>query len=388
MLKNKSTFCIIYALAFAATIANAITGYVQSSYLNHFLSLNYIGLFLSLVTIITIIISFIYPKLISRHSVYSLTILTLFLSIIASLFMSSGTNSLLILIAFTIRYLSLTFLMINLDIFLEDISTDNRTGVIRTQYLTVMNVAWLMSPLLMGHIIGPNNDYPQIYYIGGLILLAAFILLIFTKHQLPRFKIYRQEQSLSKGLNKLIGHGDRRRIFFSSLVLQFFYALMTLYVPIYLNQDVGLSWTTLSIIFTIMLIPFVVLELPAGALADKLLGEKEILLVGNIIMIISVVGIFLAKTANPFVWGFLLFCSRVGAALAESMQESYFYKKIDSHDTAVINLYRQNRSLGWLLASLTAFITLSFCSLPAIFIVLAISLTLGLIPILGIHDTR
>jgi hypothetical protein len=70
------------------------------------------------------------------------------------------------------------------------------------------------------------------------------------------------------------------------------------------------------------------------------------------------------------------------------MQESYFYKKIDSHDTAVINLYRQNRPLGWLLASLTAFVVLSFCSLPAIFIVLVLGLILGLIPILGIRDTR
>ncbi len=70
------------------------------------------------------------------------------------------------------------------------------------------------------------------------------------------------------------------------------------------------------------------------------------------------------------------------------MQESYFYKKIDSHDTAVINLYRQNRPLGWLLASFTAFIILSFCSLPTIFMILAIGLTVGLIPILGIRDTR
>ena len=388
MAKNKSTFYIIYALAFATTIADAITGYAQSSYLNLFLPLNYIGLFLSLVTAITIATSFIYPRFIARHSISRLIFITYLGSIITSLILSSRGPSWLILIAFIVRYLSFTFLMINLDIFLENISTNRRTGIIRTQYLTTLNMAWLISPLLMGHIIGPNNNYPQIYYIGGLVLLAALIFFIFTRHQLPHPRIHYQKQNIKKGIRKLMGHNDRRRIFLSSLVLQFFYALMSLYIPIYLHQYIGLSWPTLSIIFTIMLIPFVILELPAGALADRILGEKEMLMVGNIIMIISVIGIFLTSSTSPFVWGVLLFCSRVGAALAESMQESYFYKKIDSHDTAVINLYRQNRPLGWLLASLTAFVVLSFCSLPAIFIVLVLGLILGLIPILGIRDTR
>ncbi len=388
MAKNKSTFYIIYVLAFAATIADAIAGYAQSSYLNLFLPLNYIGLFLSLVTVITITTSFVYPRLIARHPMSRLIFITYLGSIIASLILSSRGPIWLILIAFIIRYLSFTFLMINLDIFLENISTNRRTGIIRTQYLTTLNIAWLISPLLMGHIVGANNDYPQIYYIGGLVLLAALIFFIFTRHQLPHPRIHYQKQNIKKGIRKLMGHNDRRRIFLSSLVLQFFYALMSLYIPIYLHQYIGLSWPTLSIIFTIMLIPFVILELPAGALADRILGEKEMLMVGNIIMIISVIGIFLTSSTSPFVWGVLLFCSRVGAALAESMQESYFYKKIDSHDTAVINLYRQNRPLGWLLASLTAFVVLSFCSLPAIFIVLVLGLILGLIPILGIRDTR
>ena len=388
MAKNKSTFYIIYVLAFAATIADAIAGYAQSSYLNLFLPLNYIGLFLSLVTVITITTSFVYPRLIARHPMSRLIFITYLGSIITSLILSSRGPIWLILIAFIIRYLSFTFLMINLDIFLENISTNRRTGIIRTQYLTTLNMAWLISPLLMGHIVGANNDYPQIYYIGGLVLLAALIFFIFTRHQLPHPRIHYQKQNIKKGIRKLMGHNDRRRIFLSSLVLQFFYALMSLYIPIYLHQYIGLSWPTLSIIFTIMLIPFVILELPAGALADRILGEKEMLMVGNIIMIISVIGIFLTSSTSPFVWGVLLFCSRVGAALAESMQESYFYKKIDSHDTAVINLYRQNRPLGWLLASLTAFVVLSFCSLPAIFIVLVLGLILGLIPILGIRDTR
>ena len=214
MAKNKSTFYIIYVLAFAATIADAIAGYAQSSYLNLFLPLNYIGLFLSLVTVITITTSFVYPRLIARHPMSRLIFITYLGSIIASLILSSRGPIWLILIAFIIRYLSFTFLMINLDIFLENISTNRRTGIIRTQYLTTLNMAWLISPLLMGHIVGANNDYPQIYYIGGLVLLAALIFFIFTRHQLPHPRIHYQKQNIKKGIRKLMGHNDRRRIFY------------------------------------------------------------------------------------------------------------------------------------------------------------------------------
>lgn len=388
MQKTKSTFYLIYCLVFITTITEAITGYIQSSYLNRFLPLGYIGLFLSLVTIITLFASLGYPRLVRRYSTYRLTIITYFLAILASFVMSAETAPWLILTAFIIRYLSFIFILINMDILLENISDDGCTGSIRTKYLTAMNIAWLISPILMSKIVGINNDYSKIYYIGGLILMPALFLLISKRRQLIDAKNHYHQQNIGKTIGQLIGHRDRRGIFLSSLSLQFFYCLMSLYVPIYLHQTIGLSWLTLGLIFTVMLLPFVLIQLPAGIIADKFIGEKEMLIAGNIIMIISVIAIFFAKTTNPIIWGALLFLSRIGAALAESMQETYFYKKIDSRDMALINLYRQNRPLGWLIASLAAFTTLSFFNLPIIFLVLAGSLTIGLIPIMTIRDTR
>lgn len=388
MQKTKSTFYLIYCLVFIISLTEAITGYIQSSYLNRFLPLGYIGLFLSIVTIITLFASLGYPQLVRRYSTYRLTIITYFLAILASFILSAETATWLILTAFIIRYLSFIFMFINMDILLENISDDGCTGSIRTKYLTAINIAWLISPILMSQIVGANNNYSKIYYIGGLILMPAFFLLISKRRQLIDAKNHYRQQNINRAIGQLIGHRDRCGIFLSSLSLQFFYCLMSLYVPIYLHQTIGLSWSTLGIIFTVMLLPFVFLQLPAGIIADKFIGEKEMLITGNIIMIFSVIAIFFTKTTNPITWGALLFLSRIGAALAESMQETYFYKKIDSRDMAIINLYRQNRPLGWLIASLAAFTTLSFFNLPVIFLVLAGSLTIGLIPIITIRDTR
>ena len=388
MQKTKSTFYLIYGLVFMVAMIEAITGYVQSSYLNQFLPLEYIGLFLSLVTIITIAASFIYPRLARRYSTYRLMIITYFLAVAANFIMSSETAAWLILISFIVRYLSIVFIFVNMDVLLENISDDGCTGVIRTKYLTAMNAAWLISPLIMGYLVGANNNYQRIYYVGGLLMLPALFLLITRRRQFIDAKNRYRQQDAAITISQLLGNRDRRGIFLSSLALQFFYGLMSLYTPIYLHQHIGLSWATLSIVFTVMLLPFVLIQMPAGILADRFLGEKEMLIIGNLIMIIAVAGIFFTKTANPFVWGFLLFFSRIGAALAESMHETYFFKKVDSRDMAVINLYRQNKPIGWLIASLAAFAALSFLPLISIFIVLIAGLIIGLIPIIHIRDTR
>ena len=388
MPKTKLTFYLIYGLVFVTTLTDAIAGHIQSSYLNQFLPLEYIGLFISIVTVIAIIVSFAYPHLVRCHSSYRLLITAYLLTIATNFIMSTETAVWVILVSYIVRYLSLIFIFVNLDILLENISDDDYTGMIRSKYLTALNTAWLISPLIMGYLVGDNNNYQRTYYIGGLLLLPVLFLLITRHRQSTETKKRYRRQSAIVTIKQLFGDHNRRGIFLSSLALQFFYGLMCLYIPIYLHKYMGLDWATLGVVFTIMLLPFVLIQMPAGILADRFFGEKEMLIIGNLIMIISVTGIFFTKTANPFVWGFLLFFSRVGAALAESMQETYFFKQVDSQDMAVISLYRQNKPIGRLIASLTAFITLSFLPINSIFMVLAIGLVIGLIPIFSIHDTR
>jgi Na+/melibiose symporter-like transporter len=62
-----------------------------------------------------------------------------------------------------------------------------------------------------------------------------------------------------------------------NVLLQLFYTFMVIYVPIYLTEVIGFSWSELGLILCIALIPFVLLDSPVGELADKKYGEKEFL---------------------------------------------------------------------------------------------------------------
>ena len=163
---------------------------------------------------------------------------------------------------------------------------------------------------------------------------------------------------------------------------------MVLYTPIYLHQQFGFSWQVLGIVFTVMLLPFVILQMPAGSLADKYLGEKEIMATGLLIMMIFTGLIFFLRSPSIYVWTAVLFMTRVGASLVEVMQESYFFKHVDSEDMDLISLFRDLRPAGWLLGSLVSVAILQFLPVQFIFLFLAVVLLLALRPVLVLQDTK
>jgi len=125
---------------------------------------------------------------------------------------------------------------------------------------------------------------------------------------------------------------------------------MVVYTPLYLTKYVGFSWAEIGVIFTIMLLPFVIFEIPVGRLADKKYGEKEFLTVGFIIMGIFTMAIGFVTVKNFWLWAAILFATRIGASFVEITCDTYFFKKVDQGKTDVIGFYRLTRPLSYVAA--------------------------------------
>ncbi|PIR94738.1 hypothetical protein COT95_02545 [Candidatus Falkowbacteria bacterium CG10_big_fil_rev_8_21_14_0_10_37_6] len=173
-----------------------------------------------------------------------------------------------------------------------------------------------------------------------------------------------------------------------TFILRFFYYMMVVYMPIYLHSNIGFDWEQIGAIFTIMLIPFVIFEMPAGQLADKYLGEKEILVLGLIIMVSSTGAIFFIQSASFLVWSAILFMTRVGASLVDAMQDVYFFKLVNKHDMDLINLFRDLRPAAWLTSSVLAVVILQFFTVEYLFLFTAIIILLAVRPAMTIKDTK
>ena len=163
---------------------------------------------------------------------------------------------------------------------------------------------------------------------------------------------------------------------------------MIIYTPIYLNQYLHFNWEQIGFIFTIMLLPFVFLSFPLGAISDRS-GEKKILLIGLLIMSLATLSIPFIKTPSVLIWALALFCTRVGAASAEAMAESYFFKVVSEENSDTISFFRNTSPLSYIIAPLLAIPVLFYIpSFQYLFYVLGAILLFGFFVSLRLKDVR
>jgi len=375
---------ILYVIGFLFSAHLALTAYVNSTFLSEYLSENLVGLLFTASYIISVLSIVKIPQILNKIGSYkTVTLLTLInIGCLFGLFNLSFAS--LLIPVFIIYIASSNLIVFSLDIFVENFSEDKSTGRTRGLFLTIINIAWFLAPLLMGYILtqlGPE----KIYIIGLLFVTPIYFIFLarFRKLKDPSYgKI-----SIISAIKKITNNKDIRKIFKVNFLLEFFFACMVIYMPIYLNQYIGFSWNQIGIIFSIMLSPFVFLEWPLGKLADTRWGEKEILIIGFIIMGISTILIPFLKPAELILWALLLFMTRIGASSIQIMSDTYFFKKEGVGDTEVISLFRGNAMLAWVIAPLLASIFLFIFPLKYLFLALAIIVLLGIYFASTIKDT-
>jgi MFS-type transporter involved in bile tolerance (Atg22 family) len=138
-----------------------------------------------------------------------------------------------------------------------------------------------------------------------------------------------------------------------------------------------------------VLIPFVVLPYQMGMLADKKTGEKEFLLLGLGIISICLFLIPFIDSNSLFLWGGLLFISRVGAAILETMIFTYFFKKTEKSDAGLVALFGNMRTIATIAVPIVGAILLYLSGkIDYVFIAVALFVACTIIPASKIIDTK
>jgi MFS family permease len=163
---------------------------------------------------------------------------------------------------------------------------------------------------------------------------------------------------------------------------------MVIYTPIYLHEYIGFGWDKIGIIFSIMLIPFVLLDFPLGKLSDKI-GEKKMLIVGFSIITLSVFIIPFVKESTLWIWALILLTTRIGAATVEIMNESYFFKVTNERNADEISFFRNAGPVAYVIAPTLAFPLLFILpSLEYLFFILSAIMLIGFFVSLRLKDVK
>jgi len=373
----KSKLKLVYLGGFLLATHLALVTYVNSSLLKQFVGDNTLNFLYILGSLLSIIFLLSAPSLLRKYGSIPIFLFFIALEMLAVFGIGSTSTPIFIILLFLIHIGSGSILYLCLDINMEQETTaESTTGSERGIFLTVSNIAWILSPLVFAFLVTQNN-FGKIYLLSGMALIPLFFIVSVFFNNTKKAGVI--DSNIFLTIRSLWKGGDESRIIGVQFVLNFFYSWMVIYLPLLLIREIGFGWDKIGLIFTIMLLPFLLFELPAGFLADKKYGEKEILVIGFLIMFLATSLIPILSTPTFWIWATVLFATRVGASLVEISSETYFFKHVKEDDTGLISLFRMVRPLSYIMAPLFAIPIVYFFSYSTSFYFLALFTLLGLL---------
>lgn len=381
---DKNKVHLIGLIAFLMGFGQALITYVLSSYFKAISGTENVGLFYIVSYAIVLIVLLNWHKAIrkiGKARVFLLAVLAKVAIVVALVFLPPSYWALGVLMLYLV---SGALEWTSLDIILESYSQDNLSGRIRGVHLTIFNAGFLFGPFISTRILDQYGF--QGVFLGLLILNA--VVLVFSMVGLGNINHgYKRDLKVMEIIAKVLRRKNILRIFYISLALEIFFAILVIYTPIYL-LDLGYSWDDIGIIFSIMLVPFVLLQIPIGFLADKKWGEKEMIFLSLFLMALSTILVFTGGRQSVLIWGGILLLTRIGAAALEILRDSYFYKRIDGYDVDMIDLYKATVPAGYIIANILAVACLFLFPLKAVFLIVVVVVASALVPAFQLQDNK
>lgn len=376
---------LIYGIVFLFTLHATPSVYIMSSYLAQYIDATQIGFLYAVASFVTVCVFIYYRKVLRKFGNFRAVLWLMYGTLITLVLLIWAPTQEVVLGAFIANFVLTALFFMNMDIFLESETNDADTGGTRGLYLTSLNLAFVFGPFIASYFL-TDDEFWKVFVVGIVVLIPSLYLV----HKLSYFKDAEYEDvSIKVALKKLM---KRPNVYFAlqcGFVLRFFYSWMIIYSPLYLTQTVGFSIDETTLIIGVSVIPFILLEAILGKMADTSFGEKEILIIGMLIMALSTgLLFFLPLTQSLILWMGVLFVTRIGASMIEVMTETYVFKMIDSTDTSVMTFLRIIRPLAYVLGPILGSLVVYFLGMSWLFLILAIYILLSMNYAFRLKDTQ
>lgn len=320
------------------------------------------------------------PKLLRVLSPRTSVLLTATLTLVSLIGMIAHGPVWLTAVAFVIYFASNTLTMYGIDVMIEAVAPTESTGRIRGVYLMLCNAGFMLAPALAGFLVD-RLGFGAIYSWSAIIVGFVIVLVMLRA---PQFRQEPDPQAphitSASTWRSFFRTGQLRHIYLANFLLQFFYAWMVIYVPIFLHDTLGVGWNDIGLVFTIALSAFVFLQTPVGRLADKRrFGEKKLMITGFVILGLSTLIFSYYSIPGTALWviALALFATRVGAAVIEVATESAFFKSVTAEDAGRIGIFRNTYPLAYLIGPIIGSGLLVFVPMKSLFGILGLLCFVG-----------
>lgn len=374
-----------YLTYFFFTLHAVIPLYINSNFLTSITTERINSLTFTVAAVITIAAIAASSRAIRSFGNYRTVLTLMLIDIVALVILSAGSAIVLLLFAFITHWIMTAGIRFHLDIFLEENSEQAKTDQIRGTLSALNHVAYLFGPLIAGFLLGENTFW-LMYLASAVLAVPAVVLLVreFRDFNDPAYHYHNIRDSLKTAWADY----NVRWVLICMFVLRLFFAWMVVYTPLYLKQYVGLPFDQIGIIFSIMLLPYVLFGRWLGEIADQWLGEKELLIAGFVIAAGFTASLAFVNSTAVIVWGLLLFGTRVGATMVQVMSDGFFFKHIGTADANELSLRRMIKPAAYIIAPALATVMVAVGPFSSIFLWVAGVMIFGAFAATPIADTR
>ncbi len=364
--------------------------YVNSSYLEQFVTSQVTSVLYMISALLTIGVFLSAPKILNKVGNIRLLLISTVIEFSVLLGMAFTQSFYIALILFVIHQAIVPLLLFSLDVIIETLNDthEDSTGSQRGLLLTIMSITTAVAPLFIGYMIS-DSGHPDfaLAYIAGAFFLLPFFIVIYSQFRTFPDPLYKQLH-LTEALRDFWRQRDIRNVFCAHFLLQLFFSWMVIYTPLYLARVIGFEWDVIGTILFVGLMAYVFLEYGIGVIADKYIGEKEMMAFGFAVIAISTSWFVFLDDSSVTMWMIAMFMTRVGASFIETTTESYFFKHTRGMDSNLISLFRITRPLSYVIGAFLGAIALYLFPFPFLFVVLGALMLPGLFFAMALKDTK
>lgn len=376
-----------YGLNFLIYSAVALTTYFNTPLLlERGISEGTVGLVFSLAALLAIVALWIAPFVLNRFGSYVVLATLVALYGLSFVVLAASTSALIAASATLVQFTSVTAGLFVLDLILEAaMPFEGMTGRVRGFFITMANIAWVVAPFLAGMLTSAGG-FALLYTVSAALFVPALFLIRYSFHDLRPHR-YEPFQFIAL-MAPLVESADTRRVFAAQFLLRLFFSIMAMYLSVYFLKYLNISFGEMGLILSIAMLAYVVIEMPAGKLADLYWGEKELMMAGFVVTGLATMFLTFTQTSNILIIAAILFATRIGAALLDITTESYFFKRVGGDDADDVGAFRMLFPIASIIGPLVGSALLFILPLPWLFAVLGIVMFLGIPIASGLRDTR
>jgi len=385
--KFLSAFTTLLLLNFFIAVHHFSIAYVNSSFIGQFVSAEFVSLIYMVASVCVIAALVAMPHIVLRFNTWVMFLVTIPVLQVVVFFLGFSNTISSVVFFFIAQGVMMFALRYIMDLYLESLAKDeSKTGNTRGLFITAGNIGVFFGPIIISLILIDGNFLP-LYAFSALLLAPVFFIAIGPlRHIIP---------SAPKSVNVLGSireitkcRVNIRSVMIVHFMMHLFNSIIAIYAPLYLFEIGGFSWQAIGTLIAIAQLPYLTLEVPLSILADRFIGEKEIMITGLSVLSIMMILMSVTPLSLFLLWSVWFVGTRVGASMVEIATESYFFKQVTEEDASIISAFRILWPLGGVVAPAIALLLLPFIPLGYLFAVFGFIFLTGIPVAMRLVDTR